>query len=165
MATGTTEFKALVDELEDLETRRTGSGGFADPVDAAPRQQVERRLIELIAADIPRDERRRHVRVPCDLAVQVRRDKDASPGHVVDVGAGGVLVETALPAQVGDTLEVELERRAGTLEHGLRVRGRVAWSADGRARQVGVAFTAKDDAAERRLRRFVIELLRKRVAG
>lgn len=165
-AVGREEFKQLVDELEDLETRRSGSGGFANPEDAARRVTIERRLMELVTTEIPRDERRDHVRLPCDLWVQVRHRTEQKPGMVVDVGAGGVFVETALEAPMGDLVDLEIERRPGTLDHGLRVRGKVAWASatrkTGRA-GLGIAFVSADEASERRLRRFVIELLRKRL--
>lgn len=161
------EFKRLVDDLEDIEVRRSGSGGFASPEDAARRQQIERRLLELLRIEIPGDERRHFVRLPCDLWVKLKTSTaDPVAAEIVDVGAGGVYVETTVRAYAGQPVEVEIERRPGTLEHGLKVRGKVAWSAESRRSGrpgLGIAFAADDDASERRLRRFVIELLRKRL--
>lgn len=160
------EFKHLVDELEDIETRRSGSGGYGSAEDAARRVQIERRLMELMVTELPKDERRKFVRLPCDLWVKLRAGDQEKPGMVVDVGAGGVFIETGLQRHTGDPIEVEIERRPGTMEHGLKVRGKVAWAAEtrktGRA-GLGVAFASSDEAGERRLRRFVIELLRKRL--
>lgn len=168
MGVGNGEFKGLVDELEDLELRRTGSGGFANAEEGARRQQVERRLIELITTILPTDQRRNHVRVPCELGVAVRIGQNQSPGIIVDVGAGGVFVATRLLAAVGDDIDVEIARRAGSMEHSLHVRGKVAWVAgaaatrEGERAGLGIAFSAPDEPAERRVRRFVIELLRQR---
>lgn len=159
------EFRALVDELAELEARRTGSGGHL-PEDAARVQQVERRLLQLVTTAIPHDERRRHVRLPCDLWVNLHVGGRDERGLVVDVGAGGVFVETPQAHAPGTLIDLEMERRPGSLEQRLRVRGKVAWAATtrrtGRA-GLGIAFVAPDDAAEHGLRRFVIELLRKRL--
>ncbi|MBI4510588.1 MAG: PilZ domain-containing protein [Deltaproteobacteria bacterium] len=164
--TNTQEFASLVDELEDIEVRRTGTGGFASPEDGARRQHIERRLVELLTTDFPSEERRDCVRLPCDLPVLVHLGTEPAKGVITDIGTGGVFVETALRADVGAYVGCEVERRPGALEHGLRVRGKIAWLADpsktGRP-GFGVAFTANDEASERRVRRFIIELLRKRM--
>src|SRR4029077_497658 len=122
------EFKKLVDELEDIELRRSGSGGFATLGDAARLQHIERRLLDLVGMSLPQDERRRYVRLPCDMVVLARLGTTQHGGKISDLGAGGVFVSTALAAGVGDEVELELERRPGTLEHGLKVKGRVAWT-------------------------------------
>src|SRR5687767_1287183 len=97
------EFKQLVDELEDIEIRRSGSGGFASPEDAGRRQHIERRLLELLRIEIPGDERRQFVRLPCDLWVKIKTSSaEAQAAEIVDVGAGGVYVETSVRAYVGE---------------------------------------------------------------
>lgn len=158
------EFKSLVEELEDIELRRTGTGGFASVDDGSRRQHIERRLIELLTTELERDERRRFARVPCELWVKVRTGAEEKPGLIVDLGAGGLFVETALRAGSADAVEVEVDRRSG--EQPLRLRGKVAWSAEtrktGRA-GLGIVFSASDEGTERRLRRLILELLRKRL--
>ena len=161
------ELRVLVEELGDIEQRASGSGGFASTKDAARRQQIELRLIRLVAADAPVDERRSFVRLPCNLPVQVRAGSNASPGVAADIGMGGVFIATLLTARSGAAVEVEIERKPGSMEHSLRLRGTVAWTADrseGRA-GLGVIFAAGDEPAERRVRRFVLELLRRRFEG
>lgn len=159
------EFRALVDELADLETRRTGSGGYAAE-DAVRLQQIERRLLQLVTTELPQDERRKHVRLPCDLAVQLHTAGGAGAGHVIDVGTGGIFVESAVAVASGDSVDVEIKRSPGSLEHSLKVKGKVAWATTNKRTGkpgFGVAFVAGDEPSERRLRRFVIELLKKRM--
>ena len=159
------EFKTLVDELEDIEQRRSGSGGFSGTDDAARRQHLERRLIQLVATELPEDERRQHVRLPCTLPVRVRIAAEQGDGIVTDVGTGGAFVETSAKARGGEPVELEVERRAG--EHGFRVRGKAAWAVPagkGRKAGFGIAFDVGVEAGERHVRRFVIELLRKRLS-
>ena len=55
--------------------------------------------------------------------------------RVRNLSEGGMMVETAVPFSIGDTLDCEL-RNIG------RVAGRVAWATEGR---VGVAFDAPID--------------------
>jgi Tfp pilus assembly protein PilZ len=158
------EFRALVDELADLEARRGGPDG-ASADDAARLEQVERRLIQLITTEIPQDERRRHVRLPCDLRVSLRAGGEAGVGVVVDVGTGGIFVETTLAARSGDAIDVEIHPADG--DEPLRVRGKVAWATTSRRTGklgLGIAFVA-DDAGEHRLRLVIVSLLRKRLAG
>lgn len=151
----------LVDRLEDLEGRRTPIGWSPD--DAVERAAIERRIMTLVGHTPPKEERRRAMRLPCSMSVRVRSKEQSVRGKVRDIGAGGVFVETDADFIVGTVVELEV-RGTGTDEHGLRVRGQVAWSADGSDRGVGVCFNQLPSTAhERRIRRFVIELLRHRV--
>ncbi len=133
---------------------------------AGRRARVERRLMELLGADLPTEERRTGVRVVTNLPVRLRIGGNASPGRVADVGAGGAFVETALSGTVGDTVEVEVERAKGLADPWVppaRARG-LAVGAQGRRRGgLGIAFAATSEADERRLRRFVLDVLREHV--
>ena len=154
------DLPALVDRLDDLEGRRTPVGWSPD--DAVERAAVERRILELVGHIPPGEERRRCVRLPCDMQVKLRSKEQSVRAKVRDIGAGGVFVSTDVPFVVGTVVELEV-RGSGTDEHGLRVRGEVAWNADGDNQGVGVCFNqAPSSAHERRIRRFVIELLRHR---
>ncbi len=159
------EFVRLVDELGDLEQERTGSNGLSG-ASAGRRARVERRLMELLGSQVPASERRAGVRVVTSMVVRVKiADKSAS-GRVADVGAGGAYVETELRGNLGDAIDVEVERIKGTLSHGFHLRGQVAWTAspEGKRRGgLGVAFGAATEADERRLRRFVLDVLREHV--
>ncbi len=152
----------LVEELEDLQQRRTPVGWTPD--DAVLKSRIERRIMELVGSIPPGDERRRDVRLPCTLSVKIRSKKASARGETRDVGVGGVFVATVGAFPVGTPVEIEV-RGAGTDEHGLRVRGQVAWiGGELDAAGVGVCFAGLDNERhERRLRRFVIELLRHRV--
>lgn len=156
------EFTALVAELEEVEQRRSGSGGFASAEDGARRQHIERQLLALLGAPTTHDERRAAVRLPCDVPVWIHHGKERVEGKSRDLGAGGVFVETRLALPVGQAVEIELERRPGKIEHGLRVRGTIAWTQAG---GVGVSFASDDEASERRVRRLMIGLLRERIAS
>ena len=158
------ELRVLVEELEDIEQRASGSGGFGSTKDAARRQQIELRLIRLVAADAPVDERRAFVRLPRNLPVQVRAGSGASPGVAADIGMGGIFIATLLRSRLGAPVEVAIARRPCAMEHSLRLRGTVALTAERREGRAGlcVVFAAGDEPTERRVRRFVLELLRRR---
>ncbi|HUH05555.1 MAG TPA: PilZ domain-containing protein [Kofleriaceae bacterium] len=150
----------LVELLDDLEERRTPIGWSPD--DAVQRAAIERRIMALVGQDPPEDERRGTVRLPCELPVKLRSKERSVRAEVRDIGAGGVFVLTDTPFVVGTVVELEV-RGNGTDEHGLRVRGQIAWNADGDSTGVGVCFNQVPSSAhERRIRRFVIELLRHR---
>jgi hypothetical protein len=159
------EFVKLVDELGDLEQERTGSGGLSG-ASAGRRARVERRLMQLLGAAVPATERRAQVRVVTNMSVRVKIGDNSVAGRVADVGAGGAYVETELTGAVGDPIDVEIERVKGTLTHGFHLRGQVAWAAapEGKRRRgLGVAFASATEADERRLRRFVLDVLKEHV--
>jgi len=151
----------LIDRLEDLEGRRTPIGWSPD--DAVERVAIERRIMELVGDNPPDSERRRAMRLSCELSVKLRTKEHSARAKVTDIGVGGVFVATDVELPVGTVVELEV-RGNDSDEHGLRVRGEVAWRNPGPAGGVGVSFTERPTAAhERRLRRFVLELLRHRV--
>ncbi|HTM21867.1 MAG TPA: PilZ domain-containing protein [Kofleriaceae bacterium] len=151
----------LIDRLEDLEGRRTPVGWSPD--DAVERVAIERRIMELVGDEPPDAERRRGLRLSCDLAVKLRTKDHSIRARVSDIGHGGVFVATDVDVPVGTVVELEV-RGEESDEHGLRVRGAVAWR-DEQAPGLGISFTERGPTAahERRLRRFVLELLRHRI--
>ena len=157
------EFLALVDELEALYGERTQGGGFPTDV-AARKQHIERVIVEALSADTNEDQRRQHRRVACVLQVIVRQGSRQESGVVRDLGVGGAFVETQMVLARDHPIELEVARSPGVFEHGLKVRGVVVWvsSTASGPRGIGAAFSAMDEGSERRLRRFVLELLRRR---
>src|SRR5262245_61115622 len=125
----------LIDRLEDLEGRRTPVGWSPD--DAIERVAIERRIMELVGDAPPEGERRRAMRLHCDLKVKLRTKEHSIRAKVTDIGHGGVFVATELELPVGTVVELEV-RGEESDEHGLRVRGEVAWR-DGDA-GLGVSF-------------------------
>lgn len=155
------DLPTLVDNLEDLEQRRTPVGWTPD--DAVLKAAVERRIMELVASPPTDGERRDLLRIPCVISVKLRCKDWSVRANTRDLGIGGVFVETRRQLPIGTTVDIEI--RGGSDEHGLRVRGTVAWLIDGDSEHsgVGVSFnTQYNDRNERRLRRFVLELLRHR---
>ncbi len=154
------ELPELVDRLDDLEGRRTPIGWTPD--DAAKRVAIERRIMTLVGGEPPNEERREALRLPCQLDVKLRSKEQSVKATVKDIGVGGVFVEAGGKWIVGTVVELEV-RGSATDEHGLRVRGEIAWQRDAN-QGVGISFTHRtNDAHERRLRRFVLELLRHRL--
>lgn len=150
----------LVDRLDDLEQRRTPVGWT--PEDAVERIAIERRIMELVGGKPPGEERRRSVRLPCDMSIRLRSKHKSVRANVGDIGPGGVFVRTDVVFDVGTPVEIEV--RAASDEHGLRVRGEIAWCGVNEKVGVGISFKNRPTAAyERRLRRFIIELLRHRM--
>jgi hypothetical protein len=142
----------LADRLEDLDGRRTPIGWTPD--DAVERAHVERCILDLIAQE-PGD----GARLPCALAIHLRSKERAVRATVRAIGAGGVWVETDDGWIPGTHVEMQVRGNASE-EHGLRVRGVVTAFEAGAAR-VSVA-EQPSEAHERRLRRFVLELIRHR---
>jgi Tfp pilus assembly protein PilZ len=140
----------LVERLEDLEGRRTPVGW--SPEDAVIRAAVERRILEVVRSERAQDGRDGE-RIACVLGVRIRTKRHAFDGTVCDLGLGGAFVATAAEFPVGTHVYLESDEDAG-----VRVRGQVAWLDDA---GLGISFSDQpSDAHERRLRRFVVELLR-----
>jgi Tfp pilus assembly protein PilZ len=155
------DFEALLNDLEDLEQRRFETNGRLSPAEKERRQQIERRLRELLVQPA----RRQFIRVSCDLPVWVHVQGKQRRGIVGDLGTGGVFVITPMPARVGEPVSLEIEPQPGSLAYGLRVHGTVGWiaeTAEVGSLGLGVAFTENDPATDRTLQRFLVELLRKR---
>jgi hypothetical protein len=145
----------LVDRLEDLDGRRTPVGWTPD--DAVERASIERVILAMISDD--RAEQRSSV--PCAMDVKVRSADRSVPGLVQRIGSGGIMVATEASDWVPGT-HVELQiRPSDSEEHGLKVRG-IIRGIDGRNVRVSVS-EQPSEAHERRLRRFVLELIRHRV--
>ena len=143
----------LADRLEDLDGRRTPVGWT--PEDAQERATVERCILALISGDGRDGE---VLRSPLDILL---RNKEKTVRAVVrEFGAGGVCIDVEGEWIPGTHVEMII-RGDGTDEHGLRVRGVIRGVERGVVR-VSVA-EQPSEAHERRLRRFVLELIRHRV--
>lgn len=149
----------LLELLDDLDEKRTPVGWSPD--DAVVKAGVERRIMELVMAAPNEQERRDALRVPCDLPINLITKRDRWPGTVLNLGTGGAFVKTS--ADLPEGADVNLEIR-GTEERGLRARGQVAWRRQEPVAGLGISFAKQPSPPhERRLRRFVMELLRHRV--
>ncbi len=149
----------LADRLADLEGRRTPVGWSPD--DAVERAAVERRIMELVGGTPPGSERRQNLRMPCEVKVRLRSKEQQVRAKVMDIGVGGVFCATKGEFEIGTNVQIEV--RAHESEHGLRVRGSVAWK---KGEGIGISFgDLKNADRERRLRRFVLELIRHRAAN
>lgn len=148
----------LVEMLHDLEGRRTPVGWTPD--DAVQKAAIERRIIEVVAASPDGDGDSDVQRLTTDLTIKLRSKEQSVKAGVKHVGTGGVFVSCGGDWIVGTHVELQV-RGSGSEEHGLRVRGKIhRISGDG----VYVSFDEQpSDAHERRLRRFILELMRHRV--
>lgn len=143
----------LAERLEDLDGKRTPVGWT--PEDAVLRASIERCILALIGRDAGEGDA-----IPCPLDVQLRSKERVVAAHVRALGVGGVWVETDDAWIVGTHVELTVHAAASD-EHGLRVRGVIVGYARGAAR---ISIAAQpSEAHERRLRRFVLELIRHRV--
>lgn len=142
----------LADRLQDLDGRRTPVGWV--PEDAVERQAVER----CILAQIAREELGEH-RLACDVAVALRSKEQQVAARVRSIGPGGVEVDA--PGRWVSGTHVELRVDSETDEQGLKVRGIIREIAPGRLR-ISVA-EQPSEGHERRLRRFVLDVLRHRM--
>ena len=145
----------LADQLEDLDGRRTPVGWV--PEDAVERATVERLILGLVSKDpAPGD----HATIRCDMEIRLRSKEQQVRANVRGLVHGGILVDTDGSWIVGTHVEMQV-RQSASDEHGLRARG-IVTHIDGRIARVSVA-EQPSEAHERRLRRFVLELIRHRI--
>jgi hypothetical protein len=148
----TLSLSELVDRLEDLDGRRTPVGWSPD--DAVEKTAIEGKLVALISAG-PDDN---HDELPCELAIQVRSKEHSAPGSVDEIRAGGLFVSTLGRFMVGTHVDLQV---LASEDHGLQARGIIR-----RALPDGVLVSVTDqpsEAHERRLRKFLLELVRHRL--
>lgn len=143
----------LAEQLEDLDGRRTPVGWM--PEDAVERATVERCIMALVAAE---DGDGGEV-VTCSLDVRMRSKEQQVAARVTGIGAGGVRVEAPGTWIVGTHVELQVQANSSD-ELGLRVRGIIRDIAGNRLR-VAVG-EQPSEGHERRLRRFVVDLIRNR---
>lgn len=142
----------LADRLEDLDGRRTPVGWV--PEDAVERSTIERCIMALVAA-----EDRDGAPMACNMEVQLRSKEQIVAARVIAVGSGGVRVASPGRWIVETHVEMQVHATASD-EQGLKVRGVIKEIAGDQLR-ISVA-EQPSEGHERRLRRFVVELLRHR---
>jgi hypothetical protein len=152
-------FEELVETLAAFEQENEPS----DVDSAIHRGAVERRLMAILSAGSRVDERRAYVRVPGDLSARIYRNDEAVTAKVRDLGEGGVRLTSAWAPAQGSIIDVELILKSKpAMLHPPRAQGQVAWvKAFGDEYELGLAFLAHDDGHRRRMRRVVVELLRR----
>ena len=147
-------FSELVQELAHYEQ----DTGPPDLEKSIRRRSIDARLMRLLSSDAPVDERRSSIRVPGDLPVKLHAGEKTLVGTIVDLGEGGIRVH--LPADgVGDTVEVELD--SDDPKH-TQATAKVQWKkpqADGL--DVGLHFVTQAEPHRRRMRRLILEILRR----
>ena len=142
----------LAERLEDLDHRRTPVGW--SPEDAAVRASIERCIVELVSSASG------GAVIACDFDIRLR-NKDTHVGATVrEIRPGGVAIKAEGTWVPGTPVEMQIRQDASD-EHGLRARGSVA-SADKGSVIVSVA-EQPSEAHERRLHRFLLELVRHRI--
>jgi Tfp pilus assembly protein PilZ len=154
----------LVARLRDVHTMRTPLGWPTDS--AMTKSSIERRIIEIVAREPPSEGHDDPAeRIHCDHPVKVRSaNRPSVKAEHVDLRVGGIFVATDAAFTVGEPVEVEVE-----LDNAYRLKsgGNVGWIAHGGAAVtagIGVTFQSViGDAAERRLEKLVLELLKYRV--
>ncbi len=153
-------FAELVHALSEIEHIE----GEIDLERTMERRAMDRRLMMLLSKGTGGEERRGAVRVAIPLKVKLFTDGGEMAATLVDLGEGGVqvLASGALPTDA--LLEVELvaEPPAQADRFPPRARARVSWSrpqADGVG--VGLQFVSQPEGHRRRMRRLVLEILRR----
>jgi hypothetical protein len=147
-------FSELVQELAQYEH----DSGPPDLEKAIRRRSIDARLMRLLCNDQPADERRGSVRVPGEVPVKLFAGERELGGTIVDLGEGGLRVRVEALPDDAEAIDVELELP----DRPARATARVSWKKPGDAGlELGLRFVAQPDAHRRRMRRLVIELLRK----
>lgn len=143
----------LADRLEDLDGRRTPVGWV--PEDAVERATVERCILAMVSAEEADGQKP----MACNMEVKLRSKEQTVTARVTGIGPGGVRVEAPSKWVVGTHIEMQV-RASESDELGLRVRG-VIREIHGQRLRISVA-DQPSEGHERRLRRFVVELIRHR---
>jgi PilZ domain-containing protein len=148
-------FSELVQELAHYEQ----DSGPPDLEKAIRRRSIDARLMRLLSSDAPVDERRASVRVPGDLPVTLHVGAKALPGTIVDLGEGGIRVHLTSGSVDGESIDVELD--SPDPQHA-RATATVQWKkARDEGLDVGLHFVTQAEPHRRRLRRLILEILRR----
>ena len=153
----------LVGRLRDVHTMRTPIGWPTES--AVTKTSIERRIIEIVTAEGGENGRESGERIQCDLELKVRSaNRPSVKSSDVDLRPGALFVAVDAPFTVGEPVELEVETDNN---YRLRVRGNVGWVAH-RSKEhpagVGITFlSVVGDAAERKLHRLILELVRNRI--
>ncbi|MDB4964412.1 MAG: PilZ domain [Myxococcales bacterium] len=146
-------FSELVHELSHFEH----DAGPPDLEKSIRRRSLDARLMRLLAADTPVDERRASVRVPGDMAVKLIAGEAPLSGTLVDIGEGGIRVHLKEGSFDAAAVEVELDFP----DHHGRATASVQWKKPRESGlDVGLHFQTQTDVQRRRMRRLVLEILR-----
>ncbi len=153
----------LVGRLRDVHTMRTPIGWPTES--AVTKSSIERRIIEIVTTDGADGHDGAEERIHCDIDLKVRSaNRPSVKSSNLDLRPGALFVAVDAPFTVGEPVELEVETDNN---YRLRVRGNVGWIAHpSKAQPGGVGITFQSvvgDAAERRLHRLILELLRNRV--
>lgn len=147
-------FSELVQEL----SRYEHDAGPPDLEKSIRRRSIDARLMRLLSADTPVDERRASVRVPGDLPVKIHIGDKEVPGTILDLGEGGMRVHLAVAAVDGDAVDVELDGA----DRPPRATAKVSWKKPSdKGVALGLHFEAQSTVHRQRLRRLVLEILRR----
>ena len=149
-------FSELVQELAQYEHE----SGPPDLEKSIRRRSIDARLMRLLSSDAPVDERRASVRVPGDLPVKLHAGGKSLDGTIVDLGEGGIRVHLAGDGVDGEAIEVELGAPEG--QQAARATAKVQWKKPREGGvDVGLHFVTQAEPHRRRLRRLVLEILRR----
>ncbi len=148
-------FSELVQELAQYEH----DSGPPDLEKSIRRRSIDARLMRLLSSDSPVDERRASVRVPGDLPVKLHAGGATLDGTIVDLGEGGIRVQLKSDGLGDEPLEVEL---GGGEAQSTRATAKVQWKKPRDSGvEVGLRFVTQADTHRRRMRRLVLEILRR----
>jgi Tfp pilus assembly protein PilZ len=153
----------LVSRLRDVHTMRTPIGWPTES--AVTKSSIERRIVEIVTAAGGDGHGAVQDRIQCDIELKVRSgDRPSVKSSALDLRPGALFIAVDASFTVGEPVELEVETDNN---YRLRVRGNVGWVSH-RSREhpagVGITFQAVvGDAAERRLHRLILELLRNRI--
>jgi hypothetical protein len=144
----------LAERLEDLDHRRTPVGWT--PEDAAIRASIERCIVELVSTHGA------GATIPCDYEIRLRSKEAHTTATIREIRQGGLVIGADGTWIPGTHVEMQIRQDASD-EHGLRARGIISSVDKDRGTVIVSVAEQPSEAHERRLHRFLLELVRHRI--
>lgn len=125
------EFVELFEELRSLDAQDADGKPNADGTREVCRRGLERQLTNLLSTTTSFRQFRAFPRIRCELPVEVyTNDETPTAGTVVEIGSGGLLLNTHLRARRGDAIRISISSDDGGAGEPLTLHGAVAWTTD-----------------------------------
>lgn len=152
------EFDSLVQQLEGVLAEQARMGVGFSILLAERRLRIEQELMRLLQPGTTVAEKRRSVRVPCNIGGRLRTRDGQLPVTIINLGGGGACIELDRPPPLDDDVELEFLMGPGSGGEIISRFGQVVWV---NGRYAGIAFEPGTEPLDQHILRFILELLRR----